>query len=527
MRRIIYLVIFLVLLITGSLLLRKYYQSVPVPSIFTATEKGEENKSMISNYLSGTVAQQTGDTRSAIKYFEAALLKDPENPEIIKRLYVLSLFNGEYETAIRHAKRVQQIDIKNQTKPEDIDSIAYLLIALSEFGTKDKVLIPSILEPLLNVKKEKRTHLDGVVIPMVLAWSYVVQEDYTNAFKVIDGITTEYMLSVFSYNRALINDLAHNKTILYEGKNYTLEEKSKKFLADIFFEMGQFSLQNKNLNEAVIYLRLARYLDSKSYKLKRMLGVTFEAMGKLEDAVSIYREVPESSENYGDTLLSIALAEYRLGENEKSIKSLQKLQSMKGFEYQAAFGMGSIKMAENKHEEAIKYFETAKAKIEKETPDNWNLYFNLGVSYEKLGDWDKAEANLKKSVELYPQNPESLNYLAYSWLIRNKNIKQARAMLEAAVIKSGGAPHILDSYGWALYKLGFFKEAIPFLEQATSAMPYSVVINDHLGDAYWKVGRKREAKYQWQKALDVFEKDTDITPEVSKEFIQHKIDTGI
>jgi tetratricopeptide (TPR) repeat protein len=523
MRKIIYLSIFLILLIAGSMILRKYNQSLPI--FLSSGETGE--RSMVSDYLAGTVAQQTGDSKGAIKYFERALLKDPENPEIIKRLYVLHLFNGEYDQAIAHARREYEIDKKNRTKAEHLDPIAYLIVALDDFKNKNTKNVPLLLEPIIKTKKEKKSHLEGVVIPMVVGWSYVVNEDYPDAFRVVDGIDSQYMLSVFSYNRALMNDLANNKQVLIDGKNYTLQEKSQKFLAEVFFEIGQYSLQNQNVEEAIIYLRLARFLDPVSYKYKRMLALSYEAMNKLEDAITIYNEVPESSENYGDTLLSISLAEYRLDQIDKSIADLEKLKSMKGFEYQALFGMGSIRMAEAKYHDAIKYFEEAKTKITKETPENWNLYFNLGVSYEKIDDWNRAEENLKKSVELFPQNPESLNYLAYSWLVRNKNIKQARAMLEAAVIRSGGAPHILDSYGWALFKLGYFKEAIPFLEQAVNGMAYSTVINDHLGDAYWKVGRKREAGFQWQKALDVYDKDQDLTPEVTKEYLQHKIDTGI
>ncbi len=482
---------------------------------------------MVSDYLAGTVAQQSGNTKDAIKYFEKALLKDPENAEIIKRLYVLHLFNGEYERAIEHAKREVEIDKKNKVKPEKRNAVAYLLVAISEFNDSGTKEVPVLLEPIINSGNDKKTHLEGVVMPMVVAWSYVVNEDYRNAFRVIDGITSEYMLSVFSYNRALINDIANNKQVLIDGKNYTLQEKSKKFLSDVFFEIGQYSLQGQNLEEAVVYFRFARYLDPNSYKFKRMLAITYESMGKLAEAIEIYHEVPESSQNYGDTLLSIALAEYKLGQNREALEHLKKLESLKGFEYQSLFGMGTIRMAEGKYEEAIKYFEKAKEKIVKETPEHWNLYFNLGISYEKLDDWVNSEANLKKSVALFPQNPESLNYLAYSWLVRNKNIKQARAMLEAAVIRSGGAPHILDSYGWALYKLGYYKEAIPFLEQAINGMAYSTVINDHLGDSYWKVGRKREARFQWQKALDAFDKDQDITPEVTKEFLRHKINTGL
>ncbi len=524
MRKIIYLVIILVLLVAACLYLRKYHQAAMDISF---APKQKQEKSLITDYLSGTVAQRSGDIEGAIKYFEKAQEKDPDNQEIVKRLYGLYLFEGRYENAVEQANRQYEVDKINNTDAEDRDPIAYLIIALDNFKhkkTKDNV---TLLEPFVQQKYKPQSHVDGAVIPMILAWSYVVDEDYQNAFRVIDNIPSEYMLSIFSYNRALINDLANNKEVKIEGKNYNLYDKSQKFLSEVFAEIGQFSLQNANLEEAVIYLRLARYLDSDSYKLKKLLALAYEVMGRDSDAIKIYMEVPESSDNYAEALSNLALAYHHSGDDAKSLALLGKLKDMKNHEYEGLFAMGTLKMSDNDFQEAVKYFEEAKKHITKESIDNWNLFFNLGVAYDKLNDWPHAEENLKKAVEVYPQNPESLNYLAYSWLMHNKNIKQAREMLEAAVVRSGGAPHILDSYGWALYKLGSYNEAIPFLEQAVTGMSYSAVINDHLGDAYWQAGRKREARFQWQKALDVYDADQELSPEVTKQEIQKKIDSGM
>ncbi len=525
MRKLVYLIILLVLLLAGTLMLRKYHQSLPIPSILMPA--AEEEDTVASDYLSANVAQRSGDIQGAIKYFEKALSKDAENNEIIQRLYGLYIFNGQYDLAIEHAKRQVEIDKSKATAPKDMDPISYLLVSLDKFKNKDVKAIAPLLEPVADPKIPNKTHIDGVMIPMVLVWSYVVDERYTDAFRVIDNITSDYMSSIFSYNRALINDIANNKKVLIEGKNYSPHERGERLLSDVFFEIGKYSLQSGNLEESVVYLRLARFLNPDSYKLKKILAVAFESMGKLKEALAIYNEIPESSENYGETLLSIALLNHGMEDDAKAIQTLERLKGISGYEYKAIFGMGTIKMSENKYDEAIKYFEEAISKIEKPAKEDWNIFFNLGVAYEKKDNWDKAEEYLKRSVQLYPENPESLNYLAYSWIIRNKNIKQARAMLEAAVIRSGGAPHILDSYGWALFKLGYYKEAIPFLEQASNGMSYSTVINDHLGDVYWKAGRKREAKFQWKKALDAFDKDQDLTPEITKEQLQKKIDSGL
>lgn len=529
MRRVVYLLIFLVLLIAGTLLIRKYHESLPIPqlSILTPAKDPEDEKTAASAYLSGTVAQKSGDMVGAAKYFEMALHKDPENKDIIQRLYGIYVFNGDFDKAIEHAKRQVEIDKGVNLEPKKRDPITYLLVALDEFKKKNVKAIPELLTPIADPSIPNKTHVNGVLVPMVLVWGYVADEKYRDAFNVIDNIAADFMSSIFSYNRALINDISNNKQVLIDGKNYSLHEKGEKFLSNIFFEIGKYSFQTESLEEAVVYLRIALFLDPNSYNLKKMLGVALESMGKLKEAVAIYEQVPESSSNYAEVLISIALDEHNLGNDTKSIETLEKLKQIKGNEYKALFGMGTIRMSENKYHDAIKFFEEAKAEIKEPKKEDWNIFFNLGVAYEKIDDWIKAEENLKKSVKLYPENPESLNYLAYSWLIRNQNIKQARAMLEAAVIRSGGAPHILDSYGWAMFKLGYYKEAIPFLEQAANNMSYSTVINDHLGDAYWKVGRKREAKFQWKKALDVFDKDQDLTPEITKEQLQQKIDTGL
>lgn len=528
MRKITYLILALITLIALSLFFRQYFSAkTPVQEIFS--KKQDENKegTSVSNYLSGTVAQKKGDIETAIKLFEKALIQDPSNTEIVKRLYGLYLFLGNYDKAVEMAVRQTEIDKERKTKTADLDPIAYFLVALQKLKDNKTTEIPALLDPIADPKIEAKNHVDGVVIPMLLSWSYVINADYTSAFRVIDNITSEYMLSVFSYNRALINDIANNKAVKFEDKNLSTPDLAQKMMGEIFFELGQFSIQNSNLDEAVVYLRLARYIDRESNKLKGMLALTFEAMGKNKEALNSYYEISQTSENYGDVLLKIALIQSRMGDNEKAIETLEKLKGLEGYKYKAIFGVGSVRLSEDKYHEAIKYFEEAKEEIKEPKLENWNLYFSLGVAYDKTGDWVKAESNLKESIKLFPQNPESLNYLAYSWLVKGKNIDQARGMLETAVIKSGGAPHILDSYGWALFKLGNYKEAIPFLEQAANGMPSSAVIIDHLGDAYWKAGRKREAKFQWQKALDAYDLDKDISKEISKEDLKKKVENGI
>ncbi len=524
MRKIFYLTILFLVLIIGIELLRKFNVAnivIKKDSIEIVDDSNSVKSSSYGDFLTASVAQKTGDFSNAVKFYEKAIEQDPDNIDILNKLYGIYLFKGDYENAIIQAKRNIELDKENNTKPSKLSPIPYLLVALENFKEKNTKQNYQLLKDITSPSVEDKSHLDAVVLPLILAWSYAVNEDYKNAFSVIDNITVTYMLSVFSFNRAMINDLANNKPILIEGKDYPVEIKARKFIAEVFFELSQYSLQSKNLEEAVIYVRLARYLDPELYKLKKLLAMIFESMNRLEEANIVYDEVEKSDPNYKDAQFSKAINLHNLQKDEDALEILKNLNANNELTFQIAFAKGGINLNRKNYKQAIKEYKIAEKEIKNLVPDHWNLFFNLGIAYDKTGDWQNAESYLKKSVQLNPENPEVLNYLAYSWLVKNKNIKQARAMLEAAVIKSGGAPHILDSYGWALYKLGYYVEALPFLEQASLALPYNSVINSHLGDLYWKLGRRKEALYQWKKAKDYYDKEN--SDEILLEDINNKI----
>src|SRR5690606_3334786 len=147
---------------------------------------------------------------------------------------------------------------------------------------------------------------------------------------------------------------------------------------------------------------------------------------------------------------------------------------------------------------AIPYYTKAIETIETPSESDWPLYYARGICYERAKEWDKAEADLQTALKLSPQQPEVLNYLAYSWADSGKNLDQALDMLQNALAGAPDDPYITDSVGWALYKIGRFQDAVPYLEAAVQQLPADPTINDHLGDIYWRVGRKVEARFQWE-----------------------------
>ena len=115
--------------------------------------------------------------------------------------------------------------------------------------------------------------------------------------------------------------------------------------------------------------------------------------------------------------------------------------------------------------------------------------------------WTLAEADLQKALQLSRDQAMVLNYLGYSWIDQNRNLKQGLALIEKAVRQKPDDGYIVDSLGWAHYRMGNYKEAVKHLERAVELRPEDPVLNDHLGDAYWRVRREREARFQWDQAL--------------------------
>jgi tetratricopeptide (TPR) repeat protein len=140
----------------------------------------------------------------------------------------------------------------------------------------------------------------------------------------------------------------------------------------------------------------------------------------------------------------------------------------------------------------------------------WPLLLQRANAQLQAGDWPSAKVSSERALAYAPQQPALLNFLGYSDLEHGGDPARAAAMIAQAAALSPDDPSITDSLGWSWYLRGDLSKAIPLLEQAARGAPAESDINDHLGDAYWRVGRKLEARYSWRAALVVADpKDVD------------------
>ncbi|WP_295812858.1 tetratricopeptide repeat protein, partial [uncultured Nitratireductor sp.] len=172
-------------------------------------------------------------------------------------------------------------------------------------------------------------------------------------------------------------------------------------------------------------------------------------------------------------------------------------------DFEAAVELGNVYRADDRFADAAEAYGKGIAALAKETTADWRIYYFRGVALERAKEWSKAEADFRHALKLNPDQPQVLNYLGYSWVDQGINLDQALEMIEKAVDLRPNDGYIVDSLGWAHYRLGRYQDAVDTLERAIQLRPEDSTINDHLGDAYWQVGRKLEATFQWAHARDL------------------------
>jgi Flp pilus assembly protein TadD len=170
---------------------------------------------------------------------------------------------------------------------------------------------------------------------------------------------------------------------------------------------------------------------------------------------------------------------------------------------EAIIELGNIQRARKDFADCGETYSKAIDNVPNPEKSNWVMFYFRGICYERSHQWPAAEADMKKALGLYPDQPLVLNYLGYSWVDQGSHLEEGMDMIRRAVEQRPDDGYIVDSLGWAYYRTGNYDEAVKNLERAVELKPEDPTINDHLGDAYWRVGRTLEAHFQWSHAKDL------------------------
>lgn len=501
------------------------------------------------NYLAGRYAANVGDFRNANLYLTRTLRLDPDNMEIAGYAYRMRLITGDMEGAAEMAKMLYEAG-DTESNPEIMMLLSHL-----KAGQYDKAR--EVLETF------DRQGFNIIVLPLVTAWLDYAQGGLDAPFNQSETLKRIAEFAPFIYyQNAIINDMAGfedealmqynealslSKTMPYrvvemlgnlharrgewdkvealyaryrsENPDSVLLASDAELMADkrkaparlvkspregvaeIFFSTASI-LHNEGLNEeALIYIQQVLYLNPDFTAAHLMRGTIYEDLKRYEEAIAEYDSLAPSTSYHYKGQLRKAYTLNAMGRDEEALQLLDKLAARLPDRYQVQLTRGDILMRAKRFEEASAAYTQALTRIDTVSADHWPIFYARGISYERADDWKKAEVDFLKALEIEPGQPDVMNYLGYSWLTQKMRVDEASRLIEQAVRARPSDAHIIDSMGWALYAQGDYEGAIEYLERAIELMPTDPTVNDHLGDAYWQLGRKTEARFQWKRAL--------------------------
>jgi len=523
---------------------------------------------LLGTYLAGRHAQQTRDFPAASSWYEKALASDPEAPELISRSFLMEATVGHFDKARLLAPK--------ELKLKPGDAVAQLVLVIDRLKANDAAGA---------VKRAAAMPSDGVhrfVVPFALAWTRMAAGDLAGADTALQGLDKFngfqplklFQLGVLydfagraeaatqHFEKALAageqlnwrlteaignfyerHGLAEQGKALYQrfinqnvGSELALSVMAARGnapaqplirsaadgLAESLFDLASVLNQAETIDMALLYDRFALTLRPKFPLAQLLLADVLSTQNKAEDSLGVLAEIPAGSPYSWSARLRGGINLETLGRTDEAIAQLKAMAAEQPTLVGALVEVGDIQRNKKRYPEAVTaYDEAIRRAAAAGMPDRWSLFYDRGVALERAGQWQRAEADLQRALELKPDQPLVLNYLGYSWVDRGENLDRGLKMIEKAVELRPEDGYILDSLGWARYRLGEYAAAAEHLEKATELVPEDPTINDHLGDAYWQTGRLIEARYQWQRALQLGPQENDVKP------IEAKLERGL
>jgi tetratricopeptide (TPR) repeat protein len=291
--------------------------------------------------------------------------------------------------------------------------------------------------------------------------------------------------------------------------------------AEVLYGLGAALGRRGGEDLGLVYLQLALYLAPEHPLALLSLADLYEQIKNPQLAINVYERVPQHSPLRRNAEIQLAVNLDALDRTDEAKQRLQKLINEHPNDLDAIMALGNILRARKAFDECAEVYGRGIKTIAKPERPNWLIFYFRGICYERAKQWSKAEDDLKTALTLFPDQPHVLNYLGYSWIDQGVNLDEGMRMIRRAVEQRPDDGYIVDSLGWAYYRLGNMEEAVKHLERAVELKPDDPTINDHLGDAYWKTGRTLEAYFQWSHARDLKPEPEELVK------IKQKLESGL
>jgi tetratricopeptide (TPR) repeat protein len=265
---------------------------------------------------------------------------------------------------------------------------------------------------------------------------------------------------------------------------------------------------------------LALHLDADLAPARLVLADALDEQDRTEDAIAVLDKISAGSEWSSSGKLQQAWSLDRL---ERPVEALAAAEQALAASRRrdVVIGVADLYRVNRNYPRAeALYSEVIRADAAAKRSD-WRVLFARASAREAANNWPGAEADAVAALAIEPDRPELQNFLGYGWVNRGEKVKEGMDLIRKAVAARPDQGYVVDSLGWAHYRLGEYEAAVEHLERAAELAPSDPDIVDHLGDAYWRVGRQAEATFEWRRALG-------LKPEPLREAaLRDKLDRGL
>jgi tetratricopeptide (TPR) repeat protein len=525
----------------------------------------------IGAYLAARQASLDNDYKAAAEYFTKALAEDQSNPAILESAVVAHVSLGHFDQAIPISRKIEDDELLSQ--------VAFMVLVADEVkrGAFDDLLA-----------RFGRDHgIGSLADGLIAAWAQLGKGDMSAALDRFDAVAEEQGLRSFAiYHKALalasVGDFEAAEQI-FAGKSdgpmqrtrrgtvawaeilsqlerndeavaliddafgadldpeisqlremlaadqrvpFSLISGAGDGVAEVFYSLGRALISDTSEDYVLLYSRIAEYLNPEHIDSVMMTAELFESLGRYQLATDTYKSVPREHPSFTAAEMGRAEALRRADRTDAAVEVLEQLSESHPELPAVHVSAGDLYRQLERFGDAAAAYERALDRYSDDAEEQWFVHYARAICYERLGEWEKAESDFRRALELNPEQPQVLNYLGYSLVEKQIKLDEALGMIERAVAKQPNSGYIVDSLGWVLYRLGRYDEAVDHMERAAELMPVDPVVNDHLGDVLWAVGRKNEAEFQWKRALSFVDQEKP-SPDIKPDRIRRKLEVGL
>ncbi len=538
------------------------------PGYSKSASFNEFNSRDLTNYFSGIVAFENQNNFDALKFFNASKVLLNKHDSYLKR-YVYSLvLEDKVAQAINiiennsNKSNLEFFDayillITNSLKKNNFEKAEKFLNQSLKFQNQNRfnlVIFESLRQYIYTFKNKKilsnKKNFGNIsIINQAFQRCYLKKDSARSSFlNLINNPDGDYSRYVFFY----INYLIQNKKIeearevvgqleyinstllLTQSKSWIENNEFKKFnkifscnnhndiVSEFLFLISNLYSSQDNFEKSNFYLNLSNYLNPKFILNSSLVAENFYLNQDYEKVKKVLKNFDNENEFYywfrikKETQIIINENGYEEGIDYIS----SKFRKIDNPNLKMVFDIANFYKNSKNYKKAIEYYTKIIASLSEDSEIKSDLLYRRGGSYERLGNYKKADEDLLLSLKIKPDEAYVLNYLAYSWLERDYQIDEAIEMLEKAYALRNDDPYIIDSIGWAFYLIDDYVEAEKYIKRAVELMPEDPTVNDHYGDILWKLDRKIQARYFWNNVLSFDDTDDDLRKKITTKIVE-------